>query len=374
MSRRPRFGRRGPNLTVVGAAGIAVLLILVLTVLFVTRKHPPPPHHPDVVAVIVSGAPSSYQHTDFGSLLKYAKNKADILVVTSARHPEVAQSISLAATGINNLQRQQNQAKAERIANQLYDSAAAPGGNVDYQQAFDTINSIVHTIPHVHVWVAALGPVTGVAEGVNLENPLTRGDPALSISGIPGGFVSSCSGWDLNFVTEGAQPSSLAEDQDREYWRRLMRSCGGRLTSWTIYPEEFPSTNEVPAWNGAGTCGLTYELQGKTLFDTNEYQVRPSANQTLYRILEQVNGAGQPRLRIDGYTDSQGPAEYNKTLSKNRAQAVADWFLAQGVSPARVTAEGFGEAGPVASNSTAAGRQLNRRVDITLLYQNCSPE
>lgn len=358
---------------VVGRAAIAAVLVVVLVVLFLTRKNPPPPRAPDVVAVIVSGASDSEQQRDFKKLLQYAEDRGDVLVVASARHPNVAQSVSLARTGINDLERQQNRAKAEKIAMQLYKAAVAPGGNVDFQLSFNTVAGILHTMRHMRVWVAALGPATEVAEGVNLGDPLTRGDPALSISGFRGGFVSSCSSWDLYVAAGGVQPSSLAEAQVREYWRRLMRSCGGRLTAWTIHIEEFPSTEELPPWNGAGRCGVTFELEGQTLFNTGEYWLRPGANKTLYRILERVAGADQPRLRIDGYTDSQGPAHYNQTLSENRAQAVADWFLARGIDPTRVTVEGHGEASPVASNGTEEGRQHNRRVEVTLLYKSCSP-
>jgi OOP family OmpA-OmpF porin len=145
------------------------------------------------------------------------------------------------------------------------------------------------------------------------------------------------------------------------------------LTAWTIHIEEFPSTDEVQPWNGAGRCGVTFELGGQTLFNTGEYGLRPGVGKTLYRILGRVAGVGQPRLRVDGYTDSQGSASYNQALSDHRAQAVAYWFIARGIDPARVTAKGHGEASPVASNSTEEGRQLNRRVEVTLLYKSCSP-
>jgi outer membrane protein OmpA-like peptidoglycan-associated protein len=354
-------------------AVIAVFLGGVLIALFLTRKHPPKPHAPDVVAVIVSGASGSAQQRDFEKLLKYAENEGDVLIVASARHPNVARSVSLAATGINNLEREQNQAKAEKTARQLYEAAVAPGGNVDFQRSFNAVDDIIHTIRHIHVWVAALGSMTEVAAGVNLKDPLTRGDPATSISDFRGGFVSSCSGWDLYAADGGLQPSSLAEDQVREYWRRLMRSCGGRLTAWTIHIEGFPSMDEVPPWNGAGRCAITFELEGKTLFDTDQYQLLPGASKTLYRILGRVAGANQPHLRVDGYTDSTGSVSHNQTLSDQRAQAVAAWFLAHDIDITHVTVEGHGESSPVASNSTEEGRQLNRRVEVTLNYNSCSP-
>jgi outer membrane protein OmpA-like peptidoglycan-associated protein len=373
VNRAPRFGRGGRNPVVIVVAGIASVIVVVLVVLYITRKNPPASHAPDIVAVVVSGTSSGSQEAEFGKLLDYAVSKGDVLIVASARHSDVAQSVSLAATGINNLDRQQNQANAKKVATQLYQAAAEPGGNIDLQTSFDAVYNILHTIPHTHVWVAALGPVSDVADGVSLSDPLTRGDPAVSISSIPGGFITSCAGWDLNVAEGGTQPSSLSEDQDREFWRRLMGSCGGQLTAWTLLIGVFPSTGEVAAWNGDGSCGVSFELAGQALFNTNQYQLLPGADPTLGHILGTVEDASQPHLDIDGYTDSQGTVAYNRVLSKNRAKAVANWFLARGLHSSQITAAGHGEADPVASNATEQGRQLNRRVQITLTYRGCTP-
>ena len=166
MNRTSRFGRRNRNPAIIGGAVIAAVLAVVLAVLFITWKSPPPPHTPDVVAVVVAGHSGMEQQGDFDRLLGYAKNEGDVLVVASARHPNIAQSVTLAAAGINDLERQQNQAKAEISARQLYQAAAAPGGKVDLQESFNEVYDILHTIPHGHVWVAALGPMTEVAQGV----------------------------------------------------------------------------------------------------------------------------------------------------------------------------------------------------------------
>jgi len=70
------------------------------------------------------------------------------------------------------------------------------------------------------------------------------------------------------------------------------------------------------------------------------------------------------KLQIDGYTDSIGSDEYNQTLSDKRAEAVRDFLVSNGVSMNNVAARGLGKADPVADNSTAQGRQLNRRVEM----------
>ena len=70
------------------------------------------------------------------------------------------------------------------------------------------------------------------------------------------------------------------------------------------------------------------------------------------------------KLQIEGYTDSIGSDEYNQTLSEKRAQAVRDYLVSSSVSINNVSAQGMGKADPVADNSTAAGRKLNRRVEM----------
>jgi outer membrane protein OmpA-like peptidoglycan-associated protein len=70
------------------------------------------------------------------------------------------------------------------------------------------------------------------------------------------------------------------------------------------------------------------------------------------------------KLEIDGYTDSIGTDEYNQTLSDKRAEAVRDYLVGSGVNMNSVAAHGLGKADPVADNSTAQGRQLNRRVEM----------
>jgi outer membrane protein OmpA-like peptidoglycan-associated protein len=70
------------------------------------------------------------------------------------------------------------------------------------------------------------------------------------------------------------------------------------------------------------------------------------------------------KLQVEGYTDSIGSDDYNQTLSEKRAMSVRDYLVTSGVSMNNVAARGLGKADPVADNSTAAGRKLNRRVEM----------
>jgi outer membrane protein OmpA-like peptidoglycan-associated protein len=73
---------------------------------------------------------------------------------------------------------------------------------------------------------------------------------------------------------------------------------------------------------------------------------------------------------IAGHTDGDGSEAMNQDLSVRRAENVRNALIAQGVSAARISTMGFGETQPVADNNTAAGKQLNRRVVITIVPQN----
>jgi outer membrane protein OmpA-like peptidoglycan-associated protein len=100
------------------------------------------------------------------------------------------------------------------------------------------------------------------------------------------------------------------------------------------------------------------------LFDFNKYTLKPEARERLARISGIVLAYPDLKLQIEGYTDSIGSDEYNQTLSEKRAGAVRGYLISSGVSMDNVTAQGMGKADPIADNKTAAGRKLNRRVEM----------
>jgi len=100
------------------------------------------------------------------------------------------------------------------------------------------------------------------------------------------------------------------------------------------------------------------------LFATSRYELRPDAKLALAKLAGVLQAYPGLTLTVDGYTDSTGGDEFNQTLSDKRAEAVRTFLVSQGVSPDSITAQGFGSANPIASNDTAQGRQMNRRVDM----------
>jgi outer membrane protein OmpA-like peptidoglycan-associated protein len=100
------------------------------------------------------------------------------------------------------------------------------------------------------------------------------------------------------------------------------------------------------------------------LFDFDRSTLRPEANAILAPALEMLRADPDMAVEIEGHTDWIGSDAYNDGLSQRRAQAVVEWLAARGIARERISAVGRGEGEPVASNATAAGRQLNRRVEV----------
>jgi outer membrane protein OmpA-like peptidoglycan-associated protein len=100
------------------------------------------------------------------------------------------------------------------------------------------------------------------------------------------------------------------------------------------------------------------------LFDTGKAQLKSGAARSIDQIAAFLNENPERRVQVEGFTDSQGANDYNLELSQSRADAVAMAIIQRGIDAQRVRALGYGESFPVASNTNAGSRQLNRRVEI----------
>jgi outer membrane protein OmpA-like peptidoglycan-associated protein len=102
------------------------------------------------------------------------------------------------------------------------------------------------------------------------------------------------------------------------------------------------------------------------LFAFGKYDLQPPAREALAKFSGIVLAHPGLHLSVEGYTDSVGSDAFNQTLSEQRAGAVRDYLVQQGLDPSSITATGFGKTNPVAGNDTAMGRQQNRRVEIII--------
>ena len=105
---------------------------------------------------------------------------------------------------------------------------------------------------------------------------------------------------------------------------------------------------------------------GDVFFDTNQSQLKPDGLRNMDKVVGFLKQYPQRKVLIEGYTDSTGSDRLNQQLSVNRADAVRSALVGSGVDSERIRTQGLGEAYPVASNDSAGGRQLNRRVEIVL--------
>jgi photosystem I P700 chlorophyll a apoprotein A2 len=115
------------------------------------------------------------------------------------------------------------------------------------------------------------------------------------------------------------------------------------------------------------------ELSGDVLFDFDKWDIRPEAEEALKNVAEVINASKSPKVKISGHTDSKGAADYNRQLSKKRAESVKNWLKENTeVDPKIIETSGYGESKPIEPNTNPDGsdnpdgRQKNRRVEIVV--------
>jgi outer membrane protein OmpA-like peptidoglycan-associated protein len=101
-------------------------------------------------------------------------------------------------------------------------------------------------------------------------------------------------------------------------------------------------------------------------FDFDKYNIRPDAVPILEQACKTLKDDPSINVQAQGYTDSVGTDAYNQRLSERRANAVREWLVKCGIPASRLTARGFGESNPVASNATPEGRAQNRRTELVV--------
>ena len=128
-----------------------------------------------------------------------------------------------------------------------------------------------------------------------------------------------------------------------------------------------PDTPAGTRVDGVG-CPLdsVITLHGVT-FEFNKDRLTADAKTILDGATETLTKYPEMQVEVAGHTDSVGSEAYNLDLSKRRAAAVVDYFVANGVGSSQLTSEGYGESEPIETNDTAEGRELNRRVELRIL-------
>lgn len=177
---------------------------------------------------------------------------------------------------------------------------------------------------------AVIGGVAGAIAGAIIHN--NRGSGNAKRGAVIGGAVGAAT---------GAIVGAMMDRQERE-----LRQIEGIDVARTDEDE------------------LRVTMRNEILFDFDSAALRGSSRDELREMADVFNRYDDTTIVVQGHTDSTGSASYNQRLSNRRAASVANYLQNRGVGGSRIDAIGYGESRAKASNGTARGRQLNRRVEI----------
>lgn len=128
--------------------------------------------------------------------------------------------------------------------------------------------------------------------------------------------------------------------------------------------EEIPGAEVERVGEG---INVTFDENSGVYFATDKYNINDASEQTLNKLAAILEEYPNTNILVEGHTDNTGSESYNLTLSKNRAQAVTNYLVNEGISGSRFTTKWYGEAQPKYDNSTAEGRAKNRRVELAII-------
>lgn len=189
-------------------------------------------------------------------------------------------------------------------------------------------------------------PIVGAVVQAALGSGETGRDGAFRIEALPAGLVT-------------AQASHPDYEPDTELADLQVGETGRVLFEMKRRKAEVDALGETLDAAGRVVIPGIY-------FDTAKATLRPDSEVALQALLGVMAERETARFTVEGHTDAQGDDAYNLALSRDRAATVVDWLVDHGIAEERLTAEGYGEQRPVADNTSDAGRQLNRRVEVVL--------
>jgi outer membrane protein OmpA-like peptidoglycan-associated protein len=112
--------------------------------------------------------------------------------------------------------------------------------------------------------------------------------------------------------------------------------------------------------------GIKITFDSGLMFDLNKSNISAATETNLTQLASTLNKYDDTNILIEGHTDASGSNKYNQDLSEKRAASVRSFLLAQSIDSQRMTAIGYGEEQPIASNKTKSGSQQNRRVEVAI--------
>jgi outer membrane protein OmpA-like peptidoglycan-associated protein len=176
-------------------------------------------------------------------------------------------------------------------------------------------------------------------------------------------------------AASGAVAGVISGDDSRERRKRALIGAGvGALAGGAVgyyMDRQEAKLREQLAGTGVQVVrqgdNIVLSMPGNITFATDSADLNSSFYSVLDSVALVLNEYDKTLIEIAGHTDNTGSDEYNQSLSVRRANSVADYLKARKIAQMRMEAFGLGEQYPVADNSTTEGRQLNRRVELTLV-------
>ena len=181
---------------------------------------------------------------------------------------------------------------------------------------------------------AALGTLIGAAAGYGVSKGINNGSSSQNNRAIA-----------IGAILGGA--SGLYLDNKEKKLREQMAGTGVDVSR-----------------NPDGSVQLI--MPGSITFDTNKSNIKPNFYGTLNKVAQTLAEDNKSAILVTGYTDNTGNDSINIPLSQARAQSVKNYLAGKGVPSSRIDAQGYGSSNPIADNSTASGREQNRRVEISI--------
>lgn len=194
--------------------------------------------------------------------------------------------------------------------------------------------------------------------GCAANDPYMRTKTGAGLGAAAGGVLGAVIGDSTQGAILGAAAGALAGGVVGNYMDEQQREFEAALAE-----EERRNALEIERLRDDT---LKLSLNSEVSFDTGRAEIKPAFHDTLDKLANVIGKYNRTVVHIIGHTDSDGSDAYNLDLSRRRANSVAHYLISRGVVPDRIIKDGRGEREPRASNATAAGKQLNRRVEIYL--------
>ncbi|MFC0446251.1 OmpA family protein [Pseudidiomarina halophila] len=202
-------------------------------------------------------------------------------------------------------------------------------------------------------WIPLVAATAVVLAGC--QTPMSNTQKGATIGAIAGAVIGKGTG---------------DHDKSRYVWGAAVGALAGGAIGAYMDKQEREFREEL-AGSGVEVIrdGDTIRLQlpSNITFGTDSAVIASNFDPVLNDVARVLQKYEKTTMVIEGHTDSTGSAEYNQRLSENRALAVRNHLNRNGVDARRLTAMGFGESQPIATNETESGRQLNRRVELRIV-------